>query len=121
MDEIIFEIVKVVLMVAIFVVTTYLVPWIKAKIGAEKMAAIEKWTKYAVEMAQQVYWSKPGQDRKAIVTEILKEILTAKNIAISDEQLDILIEAAVKEMKMKENAGITIEAAEAIEEDPANE
>ena len=37
-------------------------------------------------------------------------MLTAKNISITDEQLNILIEAAVKQMKMEENTGIVIEA-----------
>ena len=82
----------------------------KEKIGADKMAQIEKWATYAAEMAQQVHWAKPGEDRKAIVTEFLREILIAKNISISDEQLDVLIEAAVKEMKMQENAGIIVES-----------
>lgn len=102
MDEIIFEVIKIVVMVVALVVARYLVPWLKEKIGADRMAQIEKWTKYAVEMAQQVHWSRPGKDRKAIVTEFLREILTAKNISISDEQLDVLIEAAVKEMKMQD-------------------
>ena len=44
------------------------------------------------------------------MTEFLKEILMAKNIALSDEQLDVLIEAAVKQMKIEENAGVVIEA-----------
>ncbi len=105
MDEIIFEVIKVIVMVAALVVARYLVPWLKEKIGADKLAQIEKWATYAVEMAQQVHWSEAGQDKKAIVTEFLKEILTAKNISISDEQLNVLIEAAVKEMKMQENAG----------------
>ena len=109
MDEIIFEAVKVVVMVAALIITRYLVPWLKEKIGADRMAQIEKWARYAVEMAQQVHWSKPGEDRKAIVTEFLREILIAKNISISDEQLNVLIEAAVKEMKMHENAGIIAE------------
>lgn len=112
MDEILFEIIKVLIMVAVLVVTRYLVPWIRERIGADKMTQIEKWTKYAVEMAQQVHFSKPGQDRKAIVTQFLREILAAKNISISDEQLDVLIEAAVKEMKMLENTGITLEPAD---------
>lgn len=110
MDEIIFEVIKIIVMVAALVVARYLVPWMKEKIGTDKMAQIEKWATYAVEMAQQVHWSKPGEDRKAIVTEFLKEILIAKNISISDEQLDVLIEAAVKEMKMQENAGIIVES-----------
>lgn len=109
MNDIVFGVIKVIVVVAVLVVVRYLVPWIKEKIGADKMAEIEKWTKYAVEMAQQVHWPKEGQDRKAIVTEFLKEILIAKNIAISAKQLDTLIEAAVKEMKMKENAGAKTE------------
>lgn len=121
MDEIIFEVIKLVVMVAALVVARYLVPWIKDKIGADKLAQIEKWTKYAVEMAQQVHWTETGEDKKAIVTEFLREILTAKNIALSDEQLDVLIEAAVKEMKIAENAGISIEAVETGIEVPESE
>ena len=54
-------------------------------------------------MAYSYSWEKNGQDKKAYVTEFLKEILIAKNIALSDEQLDVLIEAAVKQMKIEEN------------------
>lgn len=109
MSDIIFEIIKVIVMVAALVVARYLVPWLKEKIGTDKLAQIEKWAMYAVEMAQQVHWYKSGEDKKAIVTEFLREILIAKNISISDEQLDVLIEAAVKEMKMQENAGIVVD------------
>ena len=110
MNDIIFEIVKVVVMVAALVITRYLIPWLKEKIGADKLAVAEKWARYAVLKAQQVLWEQGGQDKKAYVTEFLKEILMAKNIALSDEQLDVLIEAAVKQMKIEENAGVVIEA-----------
>lgn len=109
MNEILFEIIKVVVMVAALVITRYLVPWLKEKIGADKLATAEKWARYAVLKAQQVLWEQGGQDKKAYVTEFLKEILTAKNIALSDEQLDVLIEAAVKQMKIEENSGIVID------------
>ena len=110
MNDIVFEIVKVVVMVAALLITRYLVPWLKEKIGADKLAMAEKWAKYAVLKAQQVLWDETGKDRKAYVTEFLKEILIAKNIALSDEQLDVLIEAAVKQMKIEENSGVVIEA-----------
>lgn len=115
MDNIVFEIIKVVVMLAALIVTRYLVPWIKDKIGADQLAVAEKWAKYAVLKAQQVLWEEDGADKKAYVTEFLKEILIAKNIALSDEQVDVLIEAAVKQMKIEENAGIVIEAADGIE------
>lgn len=106
MDKIIFEIVKIIVMFAALVVTRYLVPWVKEKIGADKLAVAEKWAKYAVLKAQQVLWSESGADKKTYVSEFLKEILIDKNIALSDEQLDVLIEAAVKQMKIEENAGV---------------
>lgn len=108
MNEIIFEVVKVVVMVAVLVITRYMLPWIKGKIDAEKLVAAEKWVRYAVLKAQQVLCEQGGQDKKAYVTEFLKEILMAKNIALSNEQLDVLIEAAVKQMKLEENKTLQV-------------
>ncbi|MCM1045654.1 MAG: phage holin [Candidatus Gastranaerophilales bacterium] len=108
MNEVIFEIIKVIVMMAVLIIARYLVPWIREKIGADKLAMAEKWARYAVLKAQQVLWSETGQDRKTYVTEFLQEILIAKKIALSDEQLDVLIEAAVKQMKIEENAGIEV-------------
>ncbi len=118
MNEILFEIIKVIVMLVALVIARYLVPWLKEKIGADKLVEAEKWAKHAVLKAQQILWEESGADKKAYVTEFLKEILIAKNIALSDEQLDVLIEAAVKQMKIAENAGVVIEATdgETIEE-----
>lgn len=117
MNDIIFEAIKIVVMVAVLVITRYLVPWIREKIGADKMMEIEKWVRFAVLKAQQVMQSATGEDKKAYVTEFLKQLLIAKNISLSDEQLEVLIEAAVKQMKIEENAGITIEATDAMQPD----
>lgn len=116
MNEIIFEVLKLAVMVAALVITRYLVPLVKNKIGADKLETVAEWTKYAVLMAQQVLWEKDGAEKKAFVTEFLKEILIAKNIALSDEQLDVLIEAAVKQMKIQENSGVVIEAVDDVPE-----
>lgn len=105
MNEIVFEVLRLVVLLAVFVVTCYLIPWIRGKIGQDRMDAVAGWVNTAVLMAQQVYHAKTGAERKAIVIELLKEILIAKNISISDSQLDMLIEAAVKAMKMKEGTG----------------
>ena len=110
MNDIIFEALKLLIMVCVAVIARYVIPWLKSRIEQDKMAAIEKMVTQAVLYAQQVLTSKSGAEKKAIVTDLLKEMLTAKNISITDEQLNILIEAAVKQMKMEENAGIVIEA-----------
>lgn len=102
MNGIIFEILSLVVLLAVFVVTCYLIPWIRGKIGQDRLDEITKWVNAAVLMAQQVYYARTGAERKAIVVDLLKNILIAKNISISDEQLDLLIEAAVKAMKIQE-------------------
>lgn len=109
MNDIIFEIVKIVVMVLMLLITRYLIPMLKEKIGADKLATAERWAKFAVLKAQQVMWSEKEQDRKTYVTDFLKEILIEKNLALSEEQLDVLIEAAVKQMKMEEKKSTNIE------------
>lgn len=103
MNDILFEALKIMVMLVALLVTRYLVPWLINKIGADKLELAEKWAKYAVLKAQQVMYEENGQERKAYVTEFLKEILLDKDIALSDEQIDVLIESAVKTMKIEES------------------
>lgn len=110
MNEILFETLKLVVMVATLIVVRYFIPLIKARIDDQKLQTISKWAEKAALSTQQLLWAKPGTDRKAEVTKFLKELLIAKNISISDEQLNILIEAAVKQMKISENAGVAVTA-----------
>lgn len=102
MNDILFEALKLLAMLLACMITRYLIPWLKELIETKRLDTIAKWAKKAVLCAQQTLLAKPGEDRKAVVTEFLKEILTAKNISLTDKQLEILIEAAVKEMKIEE-------------------
>jgi len=106
-EDIIFEILKIVVMVVALVVARYVIPWLKGVIDANNLDIVIEWVTNAVLKAQQVFQTSSGEEKKKIVVEFLKELLTAKNISITDEQLDTLIEAAVKEMKMNENVVIT--------------
>lgn len=96
MDELLFTIIKLLVIVVITVVMRYGIPLLKEILENTKMSKIIKWAKQAVDAAEQKNKeSGSGPEKKAIVTEFLKEILTEKNIALSDAQLDTLIEAAV--------------------------
>ena len=101
MNDIIFEVVKLVVMVVALLIGRYVIPWIKAKMETEKVQHIAYWVKMAVLMAQQVYGDESGADRKDIVLSFIKQFLAEKHLEISDEELDILIEAAVKQMKIE--------------------
>ena len=113
MSDICFEGLKILVMVAVLVLTRYVLP--KSKADSEKLNLVAQWAYKAVLMAQQTMKATDGKEKKAIVTQFLKELLQEKNIALSDTQIEILIEAAVKQMKIQENAGIVIEATDDVE------
>jgi LL-H family phage holin len=103
MNDILFYIIQLIVAVIVLLATKYAIPYLKEKIGTEQLLVAEKWVKYAVLTAQQTLTSSTGAEKKAYVTDFLKELLTAKNISLTDEQLNILIESAVKAMKMEDN------------------
>ena len=96
MNEIVFEVLKLIAMVA----AGYLVcMWTYARNkGGDELTTLAEWAKYAVHWAQQVYWSETGAARKAVVLEFLKSMRTRYKIKMSDEQIEVLLEAAVKQM-----------------------
>lgn len=64
MNDLVMEILKVIVMLAVLLVTRYVVPWLNERIGAAKMEEIRKWAKEAVEAAQQLHEAEPGAERK---------------------------------------------------------
>lgn len=105
MSDLIFEIAKLAVMVMAVVVGRYVIPYVKEKLESENMKTVVSWVEYAVFMAQQVYGKETGADRKEFVVDFVKGILEEKGIRITEEQLDVLIEAAVKQLRIAEKAG----------------
>ena len=98
MREITQEALKLLIMILAMVMTRYVVPWLKAKTENETMQAVIDWTMQAVLAAEQAHQAQSGAERKYIVNEFIKQILIQKNISLSDEELNTLIEAAVMQM-----------------------
>lgn len=103
MNEALFEILKAVVLLALILIVRYAVPWIKLQVEGTKYDWLIQWAEIAVRSAEQtILGNKTGAEKKAIVTKFLKEQLQAKNISISDDQLNTLIEAAVYELKKEQ-------------------
>lgn len=103
MDDLVFEIVRFVIVVAIILFARYAIPYIKRALESEKMNMVVQWVESAVLYAQQVFQTSTGAEKKEIVKKFLLELLQSKHISITEEQLDILIESAVKAMKLQES------------------
>lgn len=90
-------IVKVITPILGAIITYILVPWIKQITTREQRENIYFWVKVAVAAAEQIYKEK-GQGK--LKKEYVVDFLVSKGINITIQELDILIEAAVKELNI---------------------
>lgn len=75
-------------------VSAFLIPWMKERIGAEKLAKWQQYVDIAVRAAEQLYDATDGPAKKAYVLSFLAE----KGITFDSEVIDKLIEATVLQL-----------------------
>lgn len=98
---------------AVALITTFVVPYIKSKTTLEQQTQINAWVRIAVTAAEQVYEG-PGQGdkKKAYVLTWL----AGHGIAVDEDKLDAMIEAAVYELAnngLIAVEGVTVEGVQA--------
>lgn len=100
MNEIIYEVIRAVLVISIMVVVRYVVPLLKTKINDSELTWLYEWSVKAVMAAEQTTTGDHmGSYKKSVVKDFLQTVAKEKNISITDEQLENLIESAVYAMK----------------------
>ena len=97
MDDRLFQIILAVIPVLCAILTSYIVPYIKAKIGTENLSKYEYWVNIAVKAAEML-WKETGHgsDKKQYVVDFMNNMFNSKKIVITEEQINLLIESAVK-------------------------
>lgn len=82
------------------IITTFLIPWIKGKIDAAKLAQIVEWVGIAVRAAEQIYnESGMGEKKKQYVLNFLAD----KGFTLDPNSINAMIEAAVKNLNIEQN------------------
>lgn len=90
-------IVKVLIPILGAILTYLIVPFLKSKTTKEQRDNIYFWVKIAVGAAEQIYAEK-GQGK--LKKEYVVDFLVNKGVKITIQELDVLIEAAVKELNL---------------------
>lgn len=99
MNDGLFKIILSLIPVLGAIVTYFVIPFLKEKIGAEKLAQYKEWVSLAVKAAEMLWTeSGMGSDKKQFVVDYLNRMFNEKKVIITEEQLNILIEAAVLEL-----------------------
>lgn len=82
----------------ISLVSVFLIPYLRTKVGSEQLDVIKFWVNIAVEAAEMIYReSGKGSEKKAYVIEFLN----SKGFTLNTAEIDNLIEAAVLELKLE--------------------
>lgn len=88
-------IIEAIIAIVVFVVGTFLIPWIKQKIGDSKTEELLNWVSIFVRAAEQIFReSGMGEQKKTYVIQRLQE----KGYNLDLEAIDDMIEAAVLDL-----------------------
>lgn len=102
--DIIMQALKLIIMIATALITTYLIPWIKSHTDSEKMYSVMRWAHEVVMASEQIYGAKTGPDKKKYAMALLRKVVDAAHITITDAELSTLVEAAVGELNIQINS-----------------
>ena len=85
------ELIQAIIALVSVLITTFLIPFLKKKLSAERLEELKKWVSIAVKAAEQLYGSKTGQQKK----EYVVAFLLSKGIVFDVDEVNALIESEV--------------------------
>lgn len=104
MDEGLFKILLAIISIIGTIITYYLVPYLKTKISIQDLEKYREWATLAVKCAEMLFIEQGmGTEKKAYVIDFLNKLFNKEKVVITEEQLNVLIEAAVNELNMNKN------------------
>lgn len=86
-------------------ITTYLIPWIKERTTAAQQEYIRAAAHVAVYAAEKFYGAGNGEKKLEYASKVLKEDY---GVELNLNKLEAVIDAAIKEMELKEKGSVTI-------------
>ena len=98
MNELTFNILKLVISVAAALISAYIIPLLKEKLADIKYQRLLEMVEIAVRAAEQTIGAGKGNIKKDEVIAFVTSWMVAHGILITEEQLNQLIEAAVYSM-----------------------
>ena len=91
-------ILEVALSVAVVLITTKLVPWVRSKVDNDQLILIKELVKIAVKAAEQLFEKTQGAEKLEYAKQFVIEALHEKGIEIDEALLRTYIESAVLEL-----------------------
>jgi hypothetical protein len=114
MSDIAMYIAEIIIIAAIAALCRFGIPCAIKYVKNSNLSTASQWVKYAVLKAEQVFAEYTGAEKKKYVEDFVFNTLQSLKINIPKEQVDTLIESAVKQMNIEkqkmQSTQVTIEA-----------
>lgn len=101
MSDLAMYIAEVVVVAIVAAICRFAIPCAINYVKNSNLSTAAQWVKYAVLKAEQVFSNYTGQEKKEFVEGFVYDTLQGLKINITKEQVDTLIESAVKQMNME--------------------
>jgi uncharacterized protein YpuA (DUF1002 family) len=97
--EIISEITRSVLMVALILISAYFIPWLKNYIGEDKYETIIEFAEIVVRSAEKMYTVEEWAQKKAYAVNMVSNKAKQMGVDINEKEINAIIEGAVQAVK----------------------
>lgn len=97
--EMISKITECTITVIILTVSAYVIPFLKNKIGTDKMQLLQEFAEACVRAAEQIYTKEDWKLKKDYVTRLVTEKATDLGIGLNEAEIDAIIEGIVNYVK----------------------
>lgn len=114
MSDIAMYIAEIIVIAIVAAICRFVVPCAIKYVENSSLSVAAQWVKFAVLKAEQVFLEYTGPEKKEYVEKFVVETLQQRKINITQDQVDTLIESAVKQMNIEkqrtQSTQVTIEA-----------
>ena len=90
------KLIEGIIAVLVFIITTFVIPYIRVNVKGKRLEEIVNWVKIAVQAAELIY-KESGMG--AFKKEYVIQFMESKGYKVDTDTLDALIESAVLELK----------------------
>ena len=97
--ELITKLVEAVVTVVIVLISAYVIPWLKGKIGDDKYALIVEFAEIVVRSAEKLYTPEEYAQKKRYAVEMVQKKAEEIGITITTDEINAIIEGAVQAIK----------------------
>ena len=97
--ELITKLTEAIVSVVVILITAYVIPWLKNKVGDDKYATIVDFAEIVVRSAEKIYTPEEWAKKKEYAVELVSKKAKEIGIDLSVEEINAIIEGAVQAVK----------------------